>query len=356
MDLLNKKLFIPFLFLLCILCSCDAGQEKYSLLFTSDITYGKDKSYYVTYTEEGKVKNKTEIEGALHYNIIRDEENKIIFNNGKTLITIDNSDITSKNLGDKPLGYLEQNSYFFYKNRPIFVYNVGFTEENKYESMIQLEENNNIYFKGFVESFWTESKYFYALVSSYDDNIENMYIVKIDLDSGKIENEEKINLKKESNIVISKLRIGIINNNAFVLKEVLNSKASEITDRKIITISLNDFNVKEHDIKGISTKEKIYYDSFFKFQDSIYFIADNKIYYFLNENMCSVKQTSIELPEEFGEASIVKENNNKIYLLEPGDELYITEIDLNKEKFSKPVKLERPNYLKNMSVYSYIVE
>lgn len=357
MELLRKqiKFYLSFLFILPLLFGCNTSQAKYSVLFTSDLAYGKDKSYLISYSEEGKVVDKNEIVGALHYNIIENDD-ELVFNNGKNLISIIGKDKKSTKLGNEPLGYLEKNSYFFYKGSPVYVYNVGFDKENNYESLIQFDKTNMIWFNGFVESFWKDENYFYALVSSYNKKAKNdLYMIKINLDTKKIEKEEKISLKKEDNSVLFGIKTKIINNKIYVIKDILSSDTNKPEDRKIYSVSLNDFSVSESTIEGMSISENIVNDSFFSFNDSVYFIAENQIYQFQNEDMNIVKKTSMKLPKEFGESILINIKDNHIYVLETGTEIYLSEIDINKEMISNPIRIETPNYTKNMEASSFII-
>ena len=356
MELLKLKKIISILFVL-LLVGCSKEQSKYTLLFTSDFAYGNDKSYIVSSNQKGHPIKNEEIGGALYYNIINDGE-KLILNNGEKRVHIDSGNIIEEDTFDKVLGYLEPKSYFMYKGEPIFIYNTGFIDQENYQTLVQRNDGSLLEVRGLLHCYTIKDRFLYMFLSLHDSNTSDKYhLAKIDMKDMKVaEIVEISNMIKKESITPYGVNLAVINNEMVILFENLNKKIDDINKIQLKTISLNDYSVKEHNIGDFTLKESINYNSFFEFEENIYFITkSNKIFQLQYNNAFEFVDIDIKLPKEIGAFPIVVENDGKIYILEPGSEKYIVEIDIKSKEVSKPIFLDEIKQTKNLYVYSFVV-
>lgn len=354
MELLKFKRTISVIVLTFALVGCSPEQSRFTLLFTSDYVYGDDISYIVSYDEKGNMVNNKEINGALYYNIINDND-KLLLNNGETLVSIDSDNHIEEKSFEKVLGYLEPECYFIYNDEPIFIYNTGFIDQENYETQVQKKDGKILTVSGRMHCFVAKDRNLYMLLSMHDSVSSDKYhLAKIDLDSLKIiETVELSEMTKKETVTLHGINL-IVNSNEVVM--FTEEHSDNVVNIKLYTISLYDYNVKEYDIDSFVSQEEIIYNSFFKLKNKIYFMTkSNKIFELQYDNTVAFMDTEIKLPKEIGAFPIIMESNGKIYVLEPGENKCIVEVDIKTKKVSDPINLEELNKTKNLYVYSFYV-
>lgn len=359
MELLRKidKIVISILFLFFLTgCTVSEKQDKFVLLFTSDYIYNNDKSFLTSYQNDGIENSMISVDGALHYNII-EIEGDLFVNNGNLESRITSTKKSESKEYSSFQGYLEMGRYTVYNDEVIYLFNYGLNSEGSYESRVSNQQLATLKISGYIWSYKRDKNKLFIISGDPDGSRNSKYnFLTIDLDTFEVLSKTDLNIEKLS--AIHDIKNSEQGTNMEVFVETFCEDCSGGIKTWIMSVDEKSGDIEKMiSVEEIVTDNKIIYTTLTRYNDDFFFINTKgeliKIYN--DSSRFSYEATGVSVPDFFGGFLLIYQRDDRLYVLETGDDLYVAEINMVDMSINESIKLSRNKHTKNLFVYSFIV-